>query len=185
MAPVLNRVSIEFPLRAWQPGAAAVFAGGRRRHATPKETLMCNSRLLTSSIIAITVAGSAACAQPQEAIDRIVEDLAAQGFVRIEIDIERDGTLDVDAYGGGREGDFNYDSAGNLLSFEIEEDDDYGPGYTGSDPDDDYEDDDYEDDDYEDDDDDYDYEDDDDHDDDDYGDDDDDDDDDDEDDEDD
>jgi hypothetical protein len=150
MAPVLNRVSIEFPLRAWQPGAAAVFAGGRRRHATPKETLMCNSRLLTSSIIAIAVAGSAAYAQPQEAIDRIVEDLAAQGFVRIEIDIERDGSLDVDAYGGGREGDFNYDSAGNLLSFEIEEDDDYGPGYTGSDPDDD---DDEDDDDYDDDDD--------------------------------
>lgn len=111
---------------------------------------MCNSRLLTSSIIAIAVAGSAAYAQPQEAIDRIVEDLAAQGFVRIEIDIERDGSLDVDAYGGGREGDFNYDSAGNLLSFEIEEDDDYGPGYTGSDPDDD---DDEDDDDYDDDDD--------------------------------
>jgi hypothetical protein len=67
-------------------------------------------------------------------IDQIVADLSAQGFVRIEIDIERDGTFDVDAYGGGREGDFYFDAAGNLLSSDIDENEIYGASYTGGRP---------------------------------------------------
>jgi hypothetical protein len=89
--------------------------------------------LLTASILALTVGAPAAQAN-SEVIDQIVADLSAQGFVRIEIDIERDGTFDVDAYGGGREGDFYFDAAGNLLSSDIDENEIYGASYTGGSP---------------------------------------------------
>ena len=87
--------------------------------------------LLATTAVALTVGASLAKAAPQDVIDRIVEDLVAQGYVRIEIDIERNGILDVDAYGGGRDSDFYYDAEGNLLRSYTERDDSYGPGFTG------------------------------------------------------
>jgi hypothetical protein len=89
--------------------------------------------LLTASVFALAATAPAG-ATPQETIDRIVDDLSRQGYVRIEIDIERDGSFDVDAYGGGREGDFYYDAAGRLLGSEVERDDAYGAGYRGEAP---------------------------------------------------
>ncbi len=119
--------------------------------------------LFSASILALIVGAPAVQANTSEIIDQIVADLTAQGFVRIEIDVERDGTFDVDAYGGGLEGDFYYDASGNLLSSDIESNEAYGASYTGEaqavvelddddDDDDDY-DDDYDDDDDDDDDD--------------------------------
>lgn len=129
---------------------------------------MRTNKLLSASVIALAVAAPASHANTSEVIDQIVADLSEQGFVRIEIDIERDGSIDVDAYGGGREGDFYFDSDGNLLSSDIDENEAYGASYAGGDPsdvsidDDDLYDDDDDDDRYEDDDDDHDDDDDDD-----------------------
>ena len=95
---------------------------------------MQTSRLLSASILAIAVGTSASHAVSSEVIDQIVADLSSQGFVRIEIDIERNGILDVDAYGGGREGDFYYDAEGNLLRSEIDDNPSYGSSYAGGDP---------------------------------------------------
>jgi hypothetical protein len=129
------------PRRRAEPGAPRV---------SLKETKMRTPRLLSASVIALAVGTTASHAVTQDVIDQIVADLTGEGFVRIEIDIERNGTLDVDAYGGGREGDFYYDSEGNLIRSEIEDNAAYGTSYSGGDPasvDVDYDDDDYDDDD--------------------------------------
>lgn len=78
---------------------------------------------LTASAIALVAGSVGASAQSQQVIDGIVASLTAQGFSRIEIDIERGG-LDVDAYGPGIEGDFYYTRSGRLVSSDI--DADYG-----------------------------------------------------------
>lgn len=78
--------------------------------------------LFTVSAAAL-IAGAAhvhAQSVPQSVIDAVVADLSAQGFTRIEIDVERN-RLDVDAYGPNREGDFYYTRAGQLLSSDIDE----------------------------------------------------------------
>jgi hypothetical protein len=103
---------------------------------------MKTTAILSASLVALAAATPAVQASPQQVIDRIVDDLTRQGFVRIEIDIERDGSFDVDAYGGGREGDFTFDPRGDLLDADVDDNDDYGTGYSGRDDDDDDDDDD-------------------------------------------
>ncbi|WP_375551576.1 hypothetical protein [Rhodophyticola porphyridii] len=126
------------------------------------------AKFMTASTAALLIGAAPALAVPQSVIDSIVAELSAQGFQRIEIDIERN-EIDVDAYGAGFEGDFTYSREGQLLGSDIDEyaDDDSGrwnsdDSYDDDDDDDDYDDDDYRDDDDDDDDDDSSYDDDDD-----------------------
>ena len=85
---------------------------------------MKRTTLLSISTAALVLGAGSAMAVEQAVIDAIVADLSAQGFTRIEIEVQRN-RLDIDAYGGGREGDFYYSLDGVLLSFEVEEDDSY------------------------------------------------------------
>ena len=85
---------------------------------------MKRTTLLSISTAALVFGAGAAMAVEQAVIDAIMADLSAQGFTRIEIEVQRN-RLDIDAYGGGREGDFYYSLDGVLLSFEVEEDDSY------------------------------------------------------------
>ena len=103
---------------------------------------MKRTTLLSISTAALVLGAGSAMAVEQAVIDAIVADLTAQGFTRIEIEVQRN-RLDIDAYGGGREGDFYYSLDGVLLSFEVEEDDSYtfGPDGTYIDLDDDDDDD--------------------------------------------
>jgi len=92
-------------------------------------------KTLTTKLTALTAASTAALifgagsalAVEQSVIDGIVDDLAAQGFSRIEIEVGPLG-LDVDAYGAGREGDFYYTRNGWLLSSDIDREDDQDEG---------------------------------------------------------
>ena len=104
---------------------------------------MKRTTLLSISTAALVLGAGSAMAVEQAVIDAIVADLSAQGFTRIEIEVQRN-RLDIDAYGGGREGDFYYSLDGVLLSFEVEEDDSYtfAPDGTYIDLDDDDDDDD-------------------------------------------
>jgi stringent starvation protein B len=113
---------------------------------------MKRTTLLSISTAALVLGAGSAMAVEQAVIDAIVADLSAQGFTRIEIEVQRN-RLDIDAYGGGREGDFYYSLDGVLLSFEVEEDDSYtfAPDGTYIDLDDDDDDEDGDDDDDEDD----------------------------------
>jgi hypothetical protein len=147
MAPGLNLVRISILSLAVHSSPVAAHSRCGRT-VQQQETTMKTRNLLTASVLALTVGAPTAFANNSQVIDQIVADLSAQGFVRIEIDIERNGTFDVDAYGGGREGDFYFDAAGNLLSSDIDVNAAYGEAYTGGDPalvvelDDDYDDDD-------------------------------------------
>ena len=85
---------------------------------------MKRTTLLSISTAALVLGAGSAMAVEQAVIDAIVADVSAQGFTRIEIEVQRN-RLDIDAYGGGREGDFYYSLDGVLLSFEVEEDDSY------------------------------------------------------------
>ncbi|WP_430449452.1 hypothetical protein [Rhodophyticola sp.] len=114
------------------------------------------AKFMTASTAALLIGAAPALAVPQSVIDSIVAELSAQGFQRIEIDIERN-EIDVDAYGAGFEGDFTYSRDGQLLDSDIDEYADDDSGRWNSDDsydDDDDDDDDYDDDDYRDDDDD-------------------------------
>jgi hypothetical protein len=132
MAPAVNVVQISSRGRVShltvRGGAVAALSGIEPKHP---EHAMRAITLLATSAVALAVGASLAKAAPQDVIDKVVEDLVAQGYVRIEIDIERNGGLDVDAYGGGRDSDFYFDREGNLLRVSSERDDDYGPGFTG------------------------------------------------------
>lgn len=114
------------------------------------------AKFMTASTAALLIGAAPALAVPQSLIDSIVAELSAQGFQRIEIDIERN-EIDVDAYGAGFEGDFTYSRDGQLLDSDIDEyaDDDSDRWNSDDSDDDDYDDDD-DDSSYDDDDDDYD-----------------------------
>jgi hypothetical protein len=91
--------------------------------------------LSSITVAALLAASGPASAVPQSVIDRIVSDLSAQGFARIEIDIESD-YIDVDAYGAGVEGDFYFSRSGVLLDADIDRHDSgewHGGAYSGSD----------------------------------------------------
>ena len=79
--------------------------------------------LLGTSALALMLHATPAAAVDQAVIDGIVADLSAQGFSRIEIEIARSG-IDVDAYGAGFEGDFEYRRDGTLVRADIDDDDD-------------------------------------------------------------
>lgn len=85
---------------------------------------MTRTTLMSASAAALILGAGNAMAVEQAVIDAIVADLSAQGFSRIEIDIERT-RLDVDAYGGGQEGDFYYSLDGTLLWSQVKPDDSY------------------------------------------------------------
>ncbi len=77
-------------------------------------------KLITVSAAALIAGAAHAQSIPQSVIDAVVADLSAQGFTRIEIDVERN-RLDVDAYGANIEGDFYYTRSGELISADIDE----------------------------------------------------------------
>lgn len=95
---------------------------------------MQQTAILSASAIALALGTPTVSANTTDVVDQIVAELSAQGFSRIEIDIERDGTFDVDAYGGGREGDFYFDAEGNLIDVDIDRSRAFGMSYRGNRP---------------------------------------------------
>ena len=81
------------------------------------------ANLMTTSTAALIVAAAPAIAVPQSVIDAIVADLSAQGFTRIEVEID-DEEIEVDAHGAEGEAEFYYSRDGALLSAEHDGDDD-------------------------------------------------------------
>ncbi|MEM9756170.1 MAG: hypothetical protein AAF914_09260, partial [Pseudomonadota bacterium] len=103
------------------------------------------SLVTTTTLLALLAGGASAQSVPQSVLDQIVSDLTAQGFSRIEIDIDDD-EIDVDAYGPGISGDFYYSLTGRLLEVDLDDEDEVwgSSGSSGgggwSDDDDDYDD---------------------------------------------
>ena len=81
--------------------------------------MMSPKAVIAASAVLLSFGASGAQAVPHAVIDQITRHLKEQGFTRFEIDIERS-YIDIDAYGPGIEGDFDYTHDGHLIRSDID-----------------------------------------------------------------